>query len=164
MRQQPYAALGRHRSPDARGGHFPQGTTGNVRVSCCNPSGALALCGCGGSGQVELTGEVTLDDNPIEAGAILLTPTDATGTATGGEIKGGKYALTGERAPRPGTYKVSISANKKSGQKVQKAMGKPGELDDELVEAVAARFNTKTELTVEVKAGSPTANVKASSK
>jgi hypothetical protein len=126
--------------------------------------GALGLCGCGGSGQIELSGDVTLDDKPIEAGAILLTPTDGKGTATGGEIKDGKYVLTGKQAPRPGTYKVAINANKKSGQKVQKAMGKPGELDDELVEAVAARFNTKTELTVEVKAGSPTANFKVSAK
>ena len=115
---------------------------------------ALGAAGCGAGRQGELSGEVTLDGAPLEHGAILLTPVDAaTGAATGGEIKGGRYALTGKRAPLAGAYKVEIRANKKIGRKVQKAMGKPGELDDELVEAVAPRFNAKTELTVEAKPG-----------
>jgi hypothetical protein len=115
--------------------------------------GALALCGCGSGGQSDLSGEVTLDGSPLERGSILLVPKGPTGTATGCEIKAGKYVLTGPQAPKHGTYRVQISASKKSGRRVQKAMGKPGELEDEVVEAVAARFNTKTELTVEVKSG-----------
>lgn len=139
-----------------------------TRAVVCSTAFLLALgaAGCGSGGQGELSGEVTLDGAPLEQGAILLTPLDASkGAATGGEIKSGRYALTGKQAPFAGTYKVEIRANKKTGRKVQKAMGKPGELDDELVEAVLPRFNTKTELTTEVKAGSGgTANFAVASK
>jgi hypothetical protein len=115
---------------------------------------AIGALGCGSGGQGELSGEVTFDGAPLEQGAILLTPLDTSkGAATGGEITNGRYALTGKQAPLAGAYKVEIRANKKSGRKVQKALGKPGELDDELIEAVAPRFNTNTELTVEVKSG-----------
>ena len=125
----------------------------------------VGLCGCGSNGPGELAGEVTLDGKPLEQGALLLTPVDMSkGTATGGEIKDGKYVLTGKQAPPVGTYKVEIRANKKSGKKVQKAMGKPGELDDELVEAVDAKYNTQTTLTVEVKSGGTTANFAVFSK
>ena len=119
---------------------------------------ALALCGCGGgSGQADLSGEVTLDGKPLPQGSLLLVPTDPSkGGTAGGEIKDGRFALTGKQAPGIGEYKVEIHANKPSGRKVQKAMGKPGELDDELIEAVASRFNTKSELRVEVKPGGST--------
>jgi hypothetical protein len=69
----------------------------------------------------------------------------------------------GKQAPRIGTYKVEICAPGKSGRKVQKAMGKPGELEDETVEGVAPRFNSATVLQVDVKPGGTTANFAVSS-
>jgi hypothetical protein len=106
----------------------------------------------GGSTKHEVLGKVTLDGQPMEQGSILLVPTDAnTGTATGGTISHGKYLLTGRQAPAPGEYKVEIRATKKSGKMVQKARGRPGELMDEMVEAVASRFNSESQLRVVAK-------------
>jgi hypothetical protein len=122
-------------------------------------------CGCSNRNQGDLQGEVTLDDKPLKHGSILLIPVDtAKGTAAGGEITDGRFSLTAKQAPRLGAYKVDIRAPKASGQKVQKAMGKPGELEDEIVEAVAPRFNSATELRVEVKPGGTTATFAVSSK
>jgi len=107
-------------------------------------------CGCSNRGHDELTGEVTLDDQPLRQGSMLLVPVDrAKGTPAGGEIQDGRFSLTGKQAPRIGAYKVEIRAMRKSGRKVQKEMGKPGELEDEIVEAVAPRFNSATRLHVE---------------
>lgn len=113
---------------------------------------AAGLAGCGGS-QAKLTGQVTLDNEPLAEGSILLIPTDGKGTAAGGAIKDGKFSLTGAQAPGVGNYKVEIRASKKSGGKVQKAMGQPGEMVDEFVEAVAPHFNSQTTLRVDVKRG-----------
>ena len=123
-----------------------------------------AVCGCG-PGASSLTGGVTLDGQPLADGSLLLTPVDMNkGTAAGCEIKGGKYALSGAQAPAPGKYKAEVHANRKSGKQVQKAMGQKGEMMDELVEAVAPRFNKATELTVEVKPGANTADFAVFSK
>ena len=63
---------------------------------------ALAfLTGCG-SGHFPVTGEVTLDDKPVEQGTISFEPTDRQGPTTGGKIVGGKYQLEGDAAPLPG--------------------------------------------------------------
>jgi hypothetical protein len=106
----------------------------------------------GGSTKFEVLGKVTIDGQPMEQGSILLVPTVAnTGTATGGTISHGNYLLTGRQAPAPGEYKVEIRATKKSGKMVQKARGRPGELMDEMVEAVASRFNSVSQLRVVVK-------------
>jgi hypothetical protein len=126
--------------------------------------GGLA-CGCGSGGRGDLTGEVTLDDRPLERGSILLVPLDpSTGTAAGGEVRDGAFSLTGKQAPAVGAYRVEIRAMKKSGRKVQKAMGQPGELEDEVVEAVAPRFNSATGLQVDVKAGGNTAQFAVTSR
>jgi hypothetical protein len=126
--------------------------------------GGLA-CGCGNGDRSDLTGEVTLDDRPLERGSILLVPVDSTrGTTAGGEIRDGAFSLTGKQAPAVGAYRGEIRAMKKSGRKVQKAMGQPGELEDEVVEAVAPRFNAATGLQVDVKAGGATAQFAVSSR
>lgn len=121
------------------------------------------LTGCS-SGRIDLEGDATLDGVPIEMGSILLIPLDPNkGQATGGKIENGKFALIGPQAPMAGAYKVEIRAGKKSGNQVQKAMGQPGELMDEIVEGVASRFNAETILTLEVKRDAPTPKFAVSS-
>ncbi len=113
-----------------------------------------ASAGCSGGGRADLSGEVLLDGEPLEAGTLLLIPTDPTGgTGVSGEIKAGKYSFVGGQALLPGAYKVQIHGLKKTGRKVRDSMGNPGDLVDEVAEAVAPRFNAETELTVEVRPG-----------
>jgi hypothetical protein len=116
--------------------------------------------GCfSGKAKYDVQGQVTLDGHPLEEGSILLVPTDATtGTTTGGQITQGQFRLTGAQAAPPGEYKVEIRATRKSGRMVQKAMGAPGELMPEMIEAVAPRFNTASQLRVVVTSGPTTAD------
>jgi hypothetical protein len=115
----------------------------------------------GGATKMDVRGDVTLDGQPLADGSILLVPNDPNaGNTTGGQIANGQYLLTGRQAVIAGVYKVEIRATKKSGRKVQKAMGQPGELTDEMVEAVASRFNSASVLTVVVEANPTTADFK----
>jgi hypothetical protein len=112
-----------------------------------------------------IQGEVTLDGVPIAEGLILFMPVDTTKfTSAGGEIKEGKYQIARNLGPGVGMYRAEIRAYKKSGRMVQAAMKPPGVLTEELVEAVAERFNMKSELRCEVKAGSNIANFQVKSK
>src|SRR5439155_12090916 len=88
---------------------------------------ALAVCGCGGRG-AEITGRVTLDDQPVERGSILLIPVGAEGQPAGGAIENGDYRLAGSQGPLPGSYRVEIRSPRKSGKMVQKSPGQLGEL------------------------------------
>ena len=124
----------------------------------------LGLLGCDPS-RVELSGEVTPDGQPLKEGSLLLLPGDGNrGIATGCAIEKGTYRLASQQAPTVGPYGVEIRASKKTGRMIQKALGQSGELVDEMVEAVAPRYNSKSTLTVDVKAGEHTADFAVFSK
>ena len=113
----------------------------------------LAAAGCG-SGHVPLTGEVSYDGQPIDEGTItFVSPTedDAAGKPSA-RIEGGKYKFDKDTGPAPGKYKVQITWLKKSGQKVSTG---DGEVRDDKVNVLPAKFNTQTTLKAEVKSGSP---------
>ncbi len=122
-------------------------------------------CGKADSNRGSVSGEVKLDDKPLEQGSILFTPVDGTkGTVAGGEIKNGKYQLSGEKGPALGKNSVAIRAVRKTGKMVQKPMAPRGEMTEELAEAVAPRFNSSTTLSFEVKPGANTGNFDVQSK
>jgi hypothetical protein len=108
----------------------------------------LALTGCGGDRKlVTVAGSVTLDGEPVESGAILFVPVDGNAQTTGGEIRNGRYSV---QVP-PGVMKVSLSAPKVVGRK--KIYPTPNSPEMPVtVEALPARYNEQTELTIEVTA------------
>lgn len=66
---------------------------------------AVSLCaatGCGG-GKGKISGKVTLDGQPLQAGRISFVPSKGTGATT--EIKNGEYSV--EQIP-PGEVKVTV--------------------------------------------------------
>lgn len=81
--------------------------------------------GCGNSGpqRFAVSGRVTLDGAPIENGEILLRPDQATkAPTTAAAIENGAYAIPAERGPLAGTYVIVITAERKTGKKVQAEM------------------------------------------
>jgi hypothetical protein len=108
----------------------------------------LALAGCGPRmGQV--SGSVTVDGQPpAEEGAITFTPADGKTSVEGGKIINGHYSV---RVP-PGPKKVSISFSKVVGKK--KLYDAPNSPEMPVTkELLPDRYNEKTELQFDVKAG-----------
>jgi hypothetical protein len=107
----------------------------------------LMLAGCAPKdGQV--SGTVTVDGEPLAVGSILFVPADGKGQTTGGNIKDGHYSVR----VSPGKMKVSISAAKVVGKK--KIYPTPNSPEMPVtVEALPARYNQQTSLTLDVQPG-----------
>jgi len=108
----------------------------------------ICLTGCSrgpAGGHVE--GEVTLDGKPLDNAVIRLVPIDGqTGTA-GGTTKNGKFEL---QLPAS-KYRVEISATKMpngTGEIERHSSG-----DVKVVELVPEKYNTKSELVLDVHTG-----------
>jgi hypothetical protein len=115
---------------------------------------AALLSGCSGAGgDVEVTGSVTLNGQPVGSGneaLIRFVPTAGKGTAADGFVDAGSYRV---RVP-PGAYKVEITWNRPTGKKLaRKGVKGPGAEEDEVVAEIPAKYNTATTLTADVSAG-----------
>ena len=119
--------------------------------------GSLGLCavlaGCGsskysGEKRYPLTGEVTFDGQPVDLGSISFIPADGKGRASGGDIADGKYAVPEEKGANAGTYRIEIHWLKRTGRKLKDA--ESGEMYDERKEALPAKVQMNSDLTVEV--------------
>jgi hypothetical protein len=116
---------------------------------------ALFLAGCGGTTTKQpVTGTVTWKGQPLETGMIRFLPQAGTaGTEAVAVIEKGKYAVPREHGLDPGTYKVTVSSpDPRSGQGPPDAP--PGERGGyPATERIPAKYNTQSQLTYEVKAG-----------
>jgi len=117
---------------------------------CC--VALLALIGCSGeSDRQSLEGTVTLDGEPLSEGAITFRPMPGTeGPTAGGPIRDGQFSIASDQGTFAGTFRVEISAHKKTGRKIPGALG--GEVD-ETVSIIPERYNRQSELTADVEKG-----------
>jgi hypothetical protein len=118
-----------------------------------HPSLVLAalLTGCAAA-PTGIKGEVTLDGQPVGPGNIVFQPEPGSDSRkASAAIEDGKYSIPAERAPAPGTFKVEVRWSKKTGRSVPSA--DPGIMMDETFEAIPAKYNDSTTLTVEIKPG-----------
>jgi len=112
---------------------------------------AVCIVGCAQNSAAPVHGKVTLDGESIAAGNIAFLPTAGSGRKAAAAIEQGVYSLTPSDKLSPGTYRVEISWPKPTGRKIPSA--DPGMQADEMREAVPAKYNSKSELTVEVRSG-----------
>jgi hypothetical protein len=112
----------------------------------------FALAGCGGAPSV--SGTVTFEGAPVDGGTITFTPEQGgTVTARGAQITEGKYVIKSENGLAPGKYKVEIVWNKKTGKTVPNP-NDTGTTVDETKQVIPNKYNSRTELTAEIKSGS----------
>ena len=125
----------------------------------CLAAAMVALAGCGGSidglPREAVAGTVTLDGQPLAAGAIQFFPaTKAGGVAVsaGSPVEDGQFSIARDYGLVPGTYKVAINAaesengdSKTKGQKRKKSASSK--------DIIPAKYNTQTILTAEIEKG-----------
>lgn len=126
----------------------------------------LGAPGCGdGVPRATVSGEVLLDGQPLSQGAIKFVPMEGTtGVVTGTEIKDGRYELPQAAGAAPGWNRVEITAVKKTGEMVQDPLGPIGSKIEMETSAIAPRFNSGSELKVEIQPGDNTHDFKVESK
>lgn len=125
----------------------------------------LILCGCGGSTEKEfsraaVTGEVTLDGQPLVEGIIRFVPIDGTpGPKTSVPIADGKFNADEEFGPVVGTHRIEIESTDDGGyamddeqalEELQKSKSRP-QIHVVIVPAV---YNTRSTLKETVRAES----------
>ena len=105
----------------------------------------LLLCGCGANDQVEITGEVTFDGEPVERGQISFVAVDSDLPTGGAVIEDGRYTAQ----VSPGGKRVEIRGSRPLPQERQSSP-EMGLLYEDFVPAA---YNENSTLTVEVTAG-----------
>lgn len=120
------------------------------------------VIGCGGGGEKPIgrkavSGTVSLDGAPLNRGAIDFRPDGSGAHVVGGGavIKDGKFSIPANQGLVPGKYKVSISSPDSEGSTPAAAKSAEDQMNAvasaKIKERVAAKYNTATELTEEVK-------------
>ena len=83
---------------------------------------ALAACvSCGGVGSLgDVSGTVTVDGTPVEAGTISMRPVaPGAGGPAGGAIEDGKFQVASRGKLLAGKYTVQVQASKKTGRTIR---------------------------------------------
>jgi hypothetical protein len=114
--------------------------------SICLLALTCAIAGCSGSSLIEITGNVSLDDKPVQKGIISFWPVDGTGPTAQTVITDGKFVV----AVAPGAKKVGVEAFEQSGEARPSGPSGPAVPIHKVVSP--ARYNDpgKTELRCEV--------------
>ena len=143
----------------------------NRVLSVLFTSGLVCLiavgCGPGGPQLGTVTGRVTLDGQPVTNGLVTFTPVEGGRAASGKTDASGQYELVGVggRGAVVGQHRVTVTTlpeaaavaemSSDSAEYEKQAMGDTSAYDSARVEElIPARYNTTSELTEEVKAGS----------
>jgi hypothetical protein len=96
-----------------------------------------------------ISGTVTLNGEPIAAGAIMFEPAARRpGTLVGATIRQGLFTISSSEGPVPGTYRVRIYAS--SGKQARPARGQTERTPRPMIERLPTRYNARSELSAEV--------------
>lgn len=109
-------------------------------------------CGAGemstNPARVQVSGKVTLDDQPAPAGTIVFVPLTPGQLQSQGIIQeDGTFTIEAENGPSAGDYKVEIQCARKTGRTVQSMSSADGSgMIEERVPIIPAKYNTATTL------------------
>jgi hypothetical protein len=96
-----------------------------------------------------LSGKVTYEGQPIDFGSISFLPMgEGAQRVSGGLIENGAYVVPEEQGANAGKHRVEIRWRKATGKKRRDPDS--GEMYDERIEGLPARFHGESELTADV--------------
>jgi hypothetical protein len=103
----------------------------------------VALAGCRGASEAEVSGSVTIKGQPLKEGTIIFEEMDKSKAPAGGQIVDGQYVLK----VVPGSKIVRINASR-APAKPDPVMGSAAR-----EEMIAAEFNSNSTLRADIKPG-----------
>jgi len=115
----------------------------------------LLLVECGEpSDRQSLEGTVTFDGVPLTEGHVKFLPQRGTkGPTASGKITAGHFSISPDGGTFAGTFRVEITATRKTGKKVNDY--RTGEMMDGDEQFLPPRYNRQTELTAKVTESGP---------
>ncbi len=117
---------------------------------------AVSWAGCGTARRPgeEVSGTVRLDGRPLSRGSVVLVPINGTqGPKCYALVEQGRFHIPAAEGPFPGTYRVEIYSAVQQRVPLQGVEGhSPNDSDPP---PVAPRFNTRSQLVVEIASGVP---------
>lgn len=92
----------------------------------------MQLPGCSRrDGRLAVSGAVTIDGKPLEAGTIRFQPADINkATGSGAMVRDGKYSIPAQHGLTPGKYAVSVQASEKTGRMIPDPQKQKGPVDE----------------------------------
>ena len=110
----------------------------------------LVLMGCSDDGRStgRVHGEITIDGTPLAEGQIRFFAVDG-GIGSDGVVTIGKYDIAARDGLCGGKYRVEISFEKKTGKKVPDRDGGPGDMKEEVIESLPAKYNKNSTLQID---------------
>jgi hypothetical protein len=122
---------------------------------------SVGAAGCSrGPAMAKISGEVTMDGQPLKEGRILFTPEDGQGQTGGSTITDGKFLV---EVP-PAKMKVQINANQVIGKQPAYEGAPNSPMIDIVKEIIPKRYNDQTELKEDVKPGAQSVKYELRSK
>ncbi len=117
---------------------------------------AALICGCGPGnplGRVPVSGEITLQGQPLTRGTIEFAPQSPTGIQSGASITDGKFRIDREHGLPPGLYTVRVFSPSDSAGDTSGPPGPRG--PSAVLDRIPPQFNTASTQVLEVLAGQP---------
>lgn len=106
------------------------------------------------AGQMEITGNVTLEKQPLKDGSITFVPLDKQGTQSGAAITNGAYKVPRTTGLKPGKYQIQITSGDGKTPAAEEAGG-PGSGNIVSVDFVPEDWNVRSKHEVDVKSTGP---------
>jgi hypothetical protein len=114
-------------------------------------TGIAAVAGCGPrSDRLEVSGNVTLDGAPLDAGSIRFTATGEKPLASGAMVTNGQYLIPQEHGLAPGKYHVEITSPDTKSPPVMARATSGGPGIPVARERIPAEYNTNSKHSIEV--------------
>jgi hypothetical protein len=120
---------------------------------------AVAIPGCGPGNPLDrqpISGEVTLDGQPLDRGRIKFRPLGSDrGIGSGDVIRDGQYAIPTLKGLPPGKYRVEINAPQEDTTPPPADLPPGTPVFRVGIERIPARYHTESELSIDVSADGP---------
>jgi len=117
---------------------------------------AVAVSGCGPGNPLHrqpISGEVTLDGEPLDRGRIKFRPQGSDrGIGSGDVIRDGRYAIPTLKGLPPGKYRVEINAPQEDTSPPPDDLPPGTPVFRVGIERIRARYHTESELSIDVSA------------
>jgi hypothetical protein len=79
----------------------------------------FAIAGCSETDRMMISGNVTIDQKPVDRGLITFKSVDDSVKPTGASVQNGKFSIDKSYGLRPGDYQVILQAQRLTGKKIR---------------------------------------------